>query len=45
MKGESVPLLPPEGFPVLGGGSGGKLVIITSDIELSRTILVTCGLL
>jgi len=46
VKGESVPLLPPfGGLPGLGGGSGGNFVIITRDIELSRTILVTCGLL
>jgi hypothetical protein len=39
-NGVSLPLLP---LP-LGGGFGGVAVIITSDIELSSTILNTSGL-
>jgi hypothetical protein len=31
--------------PPLGGGSGGMTVIMISDIELSRTILVNSGFL
>jgi len=43
-NGDSTPFVPP-GFPVLGGGFGGILVIITREIELSRLILVISGLL
>jgi hypothetical protein len=40
-NGVSVPLLPPP----LGGGLGGIVVIITSEIELSSTTLKTAGLI
>jgi len=41
LNGSSFPLLP----PLRGGGSPGIDVIITSEIELSKMILTTSGLL
>jgi len=42
LKGSSAPLLPP---PLEPGGFPGVVLIIISETELSRIILITSGLL